>query len=184
MRPEKTLLLNEIREKLDSSQAFVYTCYKKLSPNKAADFRFNVAKSGGTFEVVKKRIFVKAAEQSGLTIDRTDLQGHIGVIFAQQDPVLTTKVVYEFRKENDGMMEVLGGSFEGKLCSSQDVELISKLPAKDEMRAQLLGTFEAPMSQTLAVVEAILCSVLHCLENKAQLSEPAESSESVVSSEA
>jgi large subunit ribosomal protein L10 len=52
------------------------------------------------------------------------------------------------------------------------------------MRAQLLGTFEAPMSQTLAVVEAILCSVLHCLENKAQLSEPAESSETEVSSEA
>ena len=41
-----------------------------------------------------------------------------------------------------------------------------KLPAKDEMRAQLLGLFEAPMSQTLSTMESLLTSVMHCLENK------------------
>ena len=171
MRQEKTLLLNEIREKLDASKAIVLTCYKNLNPNKASDFRINIAKTGGTFEVVKKRMLIKAAEQAGLTLDRNNLQGHIGVVFAEQDPVQTTKVVYNFRKENEGMMEILGGRFEGKLCSSKDVEIISQLPSQDEMRSQLLGLFEAPMSQTLAVVEAILCSVMYCLENKAKESE-------------
>lgn len=168
MRAEKTLLLNEIREKLDASKAIVLTRYKSINPNKAAAFRMDIAKSGGTFEVVKKRMLIKAAEASGITIDRKDLQGHIGVIFAEQDPVQTTKVVYKFRQENEEMMEVLGGRFEGKLCTAHDVELISKLPGQDEMRAQLLGLFEAPMSQTLAVVEALLCSVVYCLENKAK----------------
>lgn len=171
MRQEKTLLLNEIREKLDASKAIVLTSYKNLDPNKAAAFRMNVAKSGGTFEVVKKRMLIKAAEQAGITIDRNDLQGHVGVIFAEQDPVQTTKVLYQFRKENEEVMEVLGGRFEGKLCTSKDVQLISELPSTDEMRAQLLGLFEAPMSQTLAVVEALLCSVVYCLDNKAQGSE-------------
>ncbi|MCX6988922.1 MAG: 50S ribosomal protein L10 [Chlamydiae bacterium] len=168
MRQEKTLLLNEIREKIDNAKAIVLTCYNKLNPNKAADFRMNIAKSGGSFEVVKKRMLIKAAEQAGFAIDRKYLQGHIGVVFADVDPVQTTKVVYTFRKENQEVMEVIGGRFEGKLCSSTDVELISKLPNQDEMRAQLLGLFEAPMSETLAVVEAILCSVIHCLENKAK----------------
>jgi len=171
MRQEKTLLLDEIREKINNSQAIVLTCYKNLNPNKAADFRMKVAKSGGTFEVVKKRMLIKAAEKSGFTIDRKDLQGHIGVVFAESDPVQTTKVVYDFRKENEEQMEVLGGRFDGKLCTASDVELISKLPSQSEMRAQLLGTLEAPMSQTLAVVEALLCSVIHCLENKAKESE-------------
>lgn len=171
MRQEKTLLLNEIREKIDASKAIVLTSYKKLDPNKAAAFRMNVAKSGGTFEVVKKRMLIKAAEQAGFSIDRKDLQGHVGVIFAEADPVQTTKVLYQFRKENEEMMEVLGGRFEGKLCTSKDVQLISELPSIDEMRAQLLGLFEAPMSQTLAVVEALLCSVVYCLDNKAQGSE-------------
>ena len=39
---------------------------------------------------------------------------------------------------------------------------ISKLPGKDEMRAQFLGLLEAPMAQTLAVMEAVIdkCHVL------------------------
>ena len=49
---------------------------------------------------------------------------------------------------------------------ASDVERLSKLPSKDEMRAQFLSVLEAPMSQTLAVMEALLTSVPYCLDNK------------------
>jgi large subunit ribosomal protein L10 len=54
------------------------------------------------------------------------------------------------------------------MCSASDVEQISKLPGKDEMRSQFLGTLEAPLAQTLSVLEALLTSVMYCLENKSQ----------------
>lgn len=171
MRPEKELLLNEITAKIDSSPAFVLASYSKMSPNLAATFRSNIGKVGGRLKVVKKRVFLKAAEKSGFSLDRADLQGHVGVIFTPEDPVETAKYVYQFRKENKGTLEVLGGRFEGAICSAGDVELISKLPNQNEMRAQLLGLFEAPMSQTLAVVDALLTSVIYCLDNKAGESE-------------
>ncbi len=167
MRPEKSLLLREIKEKIDGSQAIVLATYQKMPPNIASDFRMNVAKTGGSFEVVKKRMLIKAAEKAGISLDRSNLQGHIGVIFADSDPVETTKCVYRFCKENQDTFAVIGGRFEGQLCSAKDLKLISELPSQDEMRAQLLGTFEAPMSQTLATIEALLCSVMFCLENKA-----------------
>ncbi len=166
MRQEKTLLLQEIKDKIDGSQAIVLATYQKMNPNLAAAFRMNIAKTGGTFEIVKKRMLIKAAEQAGFSLDRDNLQGHIGVIFADSDPVETTKCVYNFSKENKDNFLVLGGRFEGQLCSETDLKLISQLPSQNEMRAQFLGTLEAPLSQTLATVEALLCSVLFCLENK------------------
>lgn len=167
MRPEKNILLREIREKIDASKALVLATYTKMSPNMAASFRTNIGKTGGSFEIVKKRVLMKAAEEAGFSLDRTELKGHIGVVFADQDPVQTTKCVYQFVKDNEQILRVIGGRFEGTLCSAKDVEVISQLPSRDEMRAQLLGLFEAPMSQTLATVEALLCSVIFCLENKA-----------------
>jgi len=166
MRPEKSLLLKEIQQKIESSSAMVIASYKHMSPNLAAQFRSQVEKNGGSFEVVKKRLLVQAAKMLGVSLDRATLQGHIGVVFASQDPVQATKYIYHFSKENDDLLDVLGGRFEGALCSARDVKLISELPSKDEMRAQLLGTLEAPMSQTLAVVESLLCSVIFCLDNK------------------
>jgi Ribosomal protein L10 len=168
MREEKQLLLDEIKDKIDQSTALVLTKYQKLDPNLAATFRESMSKAGGHFEVVKKRILVKAAAASGVVLDVNLLQGHIGVIFALEDPITVTKEVFQFAKDNEEVFEVLGGRFEGKLCSPQDVEQISKLPSKDEMRAQFLSVLEAPMAQTLSTMEALLTSVMHCLENKTQ----------------
>jgi large subunit ribosomal protein L10 len=166
MRPEKQLLLNEIKDKIAGSKAIVIASYKRLEPNAASMFRTNLAKTGGGLEVVKKRVLIKAAQDAGVALDPAQLQGHIAVVFANEDPVQTTKAIFQFSKENEEVLEVLGGRFEGAVCSAQDVEQISKLPSKDEMRSQFLGTLEAPLSQTLSVIEALLTSVMHCLENK------------------
>ncbi|MBY0530029.1 MAG: 50S ribosomal protein L10 [Rhabdochlamydiaceae bacterium] len=170
MRAEKQFLLDEIKDKMTRSKALVLTSYKRLQPNVVAGFRSTLSQLGGSLEVVRKRVLLKAAQVAGVTIDADLLEGHIAVIFADEDPVQTTKAIYQFCKENEEILRVLGGRFEGAVCSAQDVEQISKLPSKDEMRAQFLGTLEAPMSQTLAVMEALLSSVMHCLENKSQQS--------------
>ena len=94
------------------------------------------------------------------------LPGHIGLVFAGQDPIETTKAVYKFSQESNNALQVVGGRLDGQLYNAADVEKLSKLPGKDEMRAQLLGTLEAPMAQTLAVMEALLASVVYCLDNK------------------
>lgn len=168
MRADKQLLLDEIRENIDNAKALVLMSYQKLEPNATAAFRDNLRKQGAGLEVVRKRVLAKAAQASGLGIDIDAFEGHIALVYASEDPVAATKTVFDFSKENDDILKILGGKFEGQLCSAADVEKIAKLPGKDEMRAQFLGLLEAPMSQTLAVVEALLTSVLHCLENKSQ----------------
>lgn len=168
MRPEKQLLLDEIKDKIAGSKAIVLASYKRLEPNAAAHFRTDLAKTGGSLEVVKKRVLIKAAEVAGVALDPALLQGHIAVVFANEDPIQTTKTIYQFSQANEEVLEVIGGKFEGALCSAADVEQISKLPGKEEMRAQFLGTLEAPLSQTLAVIDALLTSVMHCLDNKSQ----------------
>jgi large subunit ribosomal protein L10 len=166
MRQEKQLLLDEIKELIDDSSAIVFARYQRMNPNMASNFRMKIGQSGGVFEVVRKRILIKAAEAAGLKLDPEALQGHIGVIFVKEDPIQVTKTVYQFSGEHEDVLHVLAGHFEGRFCSAKDVEQISKLPSKDEMRAQFLGLLEAPMAQTLSVMEALLTSVMYCLENK------------------
>ena len=144
--------------------------YKRLEPNAASAFRINLAKTGGSLEVVKKRVLIKAAQVAGVALDPAQLQGHIAIVFANEDPIQTTKTLFQFCQENEEVLEVIGGRFEGAICTASDVEQISKLPSKDEMRSQFLGLLEAPLAQTLSVIDALLTSVMHCLENKSQQS--------------
>lgn len=171
MRDEKQLLLDEMKERIDGSTALVLTSYQKLTPDTSADFRNQLAEAGGSFSVVRKRVFIKAAEAAGIKLDEKNLAGNIGVVFASADPIAPTKAFFQFAEENEEIFEVLAGQFEGQICGPEDVKAISKLPSQDEMRAQFIGTLEAPMTQTLAVMEALLTSVMHCLENKAKQAE-------------
>ncbi len=171
MRPEKELLKKEIRGKIERFPSFAIVQYSKLSANAANDLRRQIGKLGGDIEIVRKRVLLKASEEVGLALDPKDLPGHIGLIFFGEDPIESTKVVFKFSKERDKAIEVVGGRFEGRLYSGADIERLSTLPNKDEMRAQLLSTLEAPLSQTLAVIEALLTSIPHCLENRVKKDE-------------
>lgn len=167
MRKEKQLLLDEIQEMMNKSQSLVITRYQNMNPNLFFDFRVKLGEAGGEFEVVRKRILMKAAQAANIELDYDTMQGHVGVVFGYDDPIQTAKALVNFGKDNADTFEILAGHFEGKICSANDVKALSELPSKDEMRSQFLGLLEAPMSQTLSVMESLLTSLPYCLENKA-----------------
>ncbi len=168
MRKEKEYLLDAIDAQIKGSGSFVLMSYQGLSANLANDFRCEVEKMGGTVQMVRKRLLVKAAKGLGFEIQLEQLPGHIGVVQGGTDVLETTKYLFRFGKDHENMVNVIGGSFEGELHDAATMKQLSELPSKDEMRAQFLATLEAPLSQTLSTMQALLCSVLYCLENKSQ----------------
>ena len=159
MRKEKPLLLDEIKQKIDASTAMIVTRYDRLEPNLSWKFRSELAKKGSQFEVLKKRVFLKAVSLSGVQIDGSSLKGHVGVVFVNQpDAMAPAKAIFDFSESNGKILEILCGSIDGKLVPGPELQMLSQLPGIDEMRAIMLGLFTMPMSLTLSVLEAKLAS--------------------------
>lgn len=168
MREEKQLLLDEVKGQIEEYEDFALFQYKGISANAIAGFRTNIAKLGGEVQMIRKRILLKAALAAGFELDLSQLPGHIGLVYAGEDPVEMTKALFQFSKESDTNLSVLGGRLDGKMYNGEQVEALSKLPGKDAMRAELLGLLVAPLSQTVAVINALLAAVPCCLENKSK----------------
>ncbi len=167
MREEKQLLLDEINGLMDHYQHFVIMSYTKLKANTVATLRGNVQeKLGGEVEIMPKRMLIKSARKAGNELQKNQLNGHIGVVFTN-DGVETTKFLVQFGKENEDNLKVLGGKIDGLLYDGVQMEQISKLPGVKELRSQFLSVLEAPLSQTLGTMDALLTSLIHCLANKA-----------------
>lgn len=166
MRKEKTLLLDQIKGHLDYSDAFVVLSYQNLDANSEAQLRSEIGKTGGRLMTLKKSMLVKAAELSGVQVDPSQLNGHISVLSTGENVIDAIKALYKFKEEKEDTLNVLVGRYEGALCTPNDIEQISKLPSKDEMRSQFLGVLEAVPASLLGVMDSLLTSVVHCLENK------------------
>lgn len=168
MRTEKQFLLDDIKERIENSKGFIVTQYKNMTANNMAEFRGNLTKNGGEFEVIGKRVFIKAAQDHGIELKKDLLEGHIGIAFAEEDYISTAKELSRYAKETDNV-EILSGFIEGQLYDKAAVIKLSTLPSLDQMRSQFVGLLQAPMSQTLGVFHSILTSVIYALENKAKL---------------
>ncbi|MFA6916690.1 MAG: 50S ribosomal protein L10 [Parachlamydiales bacterium] len=166
MRQDKHLLLDEVTESLQKFDHFFVMRYGNLNANQANSFRNEVAKKGGDVHILRKRLFSKAAVTMGYSMDHIPLEGHIGLVFASGDPVEMCKALIQFGKENNDTIALVGGRVDSQVLGQDQVAVLSKLPGKAEMQAQLLATFEAPLSQTLSVMEALISSVVYCLDNK------------------
>jgi large subunit ribosomal protein L10 len=171
MRAEKQLLLDEIKEKIEESKGFVALNYQNFTAARAREFRDKMAEIGGEFEVVRKRVFIKAAESVGIQVDAKSLSGHVGIVFAREEATQIAKGTVKFGEDNDKAVSVLGGHIDGVLCTAEDVEAIAKLPGIQEMRAQILAVLEAPMAQTVQTFHAVLASVLYCAEERSKKEE-------------
>lgn len=166
MRQEKQLLLDEIKGQIDQHSTFLIMRNLGLGANAANGFRDDLAKLGGSVEIVRKRIMIKAAKAAGIDLDVSALTGHIGLIFAGNDPLETLKEAFKFSQTDKKKIEIIGGQFEGKLHTVEQMEMLSKLPNLDGMRAELLSVLEAPLAHTLSVMNALVTSVVYCLDNK------------------
>lgn len=171
MREEKQLLLDEIKEKIEESNGFIIARYQNLTAARSRQFRDAIANAGGEFEVVGKRVFIKAAENQGIKLDVKNFQGHVGVIFTQQDVTQLAKLAISYGEQNDSAIALLGARIDREICSAEEIEAIAKLPSLLELRAQIVGMLEGPMAQTIGVMRAALTSSLYCLEEKSKKEE-------------
>lgn len=166
MRPEKQFLFNEIADHIEEYGNFIIGEYQGQAANDTANFRSKLKSIGAEMEVVRKRILIKVLQERGVDLDLSSLSGHICLVFAPEDGVETAKCLTNAEKE--GLRSaIVGGYFDGKLLDAAQVKVYATLPGKDEMRAQLLATLSAPLSQTVSAMNALLTSVPHCLNNKA-----------------
>lgn len=168
MREGKKLLLEEIKEKIGSAKSLIVTKYENVTPHEFWLLRQALIKSLAEMEIVKKRIFLKALQESGYKYKLEDLEGHIAVIFIKEDPVEATKVLVDFAQSSN-KLELVRGEIEKKTYQKDDLIILSKLPSLMDLRAQFLGLLEAPMGQTVSVINSLLTSIIYALEEKKKL---------------
>ncbi|NTW76008.1 MAG: 50S ribosomal protein L10 [Candidatus Moranbacteria bacterium] len=145
-RSEKDILLKEVVSEAKAAKSIVFSDYKGVTVKQLSMLRGELRKGGTRFKVIKKTILNIALREAGIDVDARKLEGQVGVAFAP-DEVSAAKTIADFVKANkDTKLSIVGGALEGKQLSAAEVNALAKLPTKDEMRAKLAGTLQAPIS--------------------------------------
>ena len=107
-RPEKVAVVDEVREKLSSSNAAILTEYRGLSVKDLAVLRRTLRESGGEYRVYKNTLVRFAARDLGLDGLDALLEGPTAIAFVDGDAVAVAKALRDYSRTNP-VLVVKGG---------------------------------------------------------------------------
>lgn len=153
-RAQKDVVIADLKEKINSSEALFLTNMIGISANDAVEVRKTVREAKGAIVVTRNSLFGKAAEGTHAEELLSGLKGTNAVAFAFEEAPVIAKAVYDASKNLEHL--TLGKGFLGKeLLDETQVAALAKLPSRDEMLGTVLATFLAPVSSLARLVSAI-----------------------------
>ncbi len=153
-RPEKVAVVEEVRERLESSDATLLTEYRGLSVAQLAELRKQLRQVGTEYKVYKNTLVRRAAHELEL-IDLDDkLTGPTAMAFVKGDAAAAAKALRDYAKANPALV-VKGGVLGNRTMSATDTAALADLPPREVVLAQLAGLMAQPMQKFAGLLQAL-----------------------------
>jgi large subunit ribosomal protein L10 len=173
LRSEKEQVVAELVERLRTTDSLIVADYRGLTNADLVALRAKLRGSGAQLQVVKNTLTRRAAEAAGTESLLALLDGPTAIAFVETegDPVAVAKALADTARETK-ILELRGGILAGRSITAADVEELSKLPAPEVVKSQLVGVIVAPLTQLAGLIAAPLRDLVGLIDARiAQLEE-------------
>jgi large subunit ribosomal protein L10 len=169
-RQKKAQNIDKTAELLNSSKLTVIAKYSGTSVKSMQQLRRESSENGTKVKVIKNRLFKKALDsnQKYKDIDTGVITGQLLFAFNSEDEVAPAQSLAKFAKEEPQIEFVGGLNSDGQFLSAEDINVLASLPSKDQLRAQLIGTINAPLSGFVNVMAGNVRGVLNVLNARSE----------------
>ncbi len=152
-RQEKEAIKAKLVAAFKKAKSVVFADYQGLKVAQADTLRKKAREAEVEYQVAKKSLMTLAAKEAGFELNAKQFPGMLGAAFGTTDEVAPAKVLGDMGK--DTSLKLVGGIFEGQVVGAEKVQALSKLPSKQQLLGQVVGTMYAPVSAFVRALNAI-----------------------------
>jgi large subunit ribosomal protein L10 len=157
-RDQKAAVVEEIASQIRSADAVFAVDYRGITVAQAAELRARLRDSGTRFRVVKNSLSERAADEAGAAGLKELLTGPTALAFVSGDAAVAAKALNDAARALH-TLEFKGGLMDSTALSAEDVRSIARLPAREVLHAQLVGTIAAPLTGLVRGLNALIAGL-------------------------
>jgi len=165
MRPEKTLIVSDVRDKLKASPYLLIVDFTGMKVPHFESLRTRLGEVGAKISVVRNTFLRIAAQELQMPEMSESLAGQTAMVTGEVDICAAAKVLKTFAAEFK-KPTVRAGVLDNAALSAEQVAALADLPSKDVLRATLLGLLQAPASKLVRVLNEPGASLARVLKAK------------------
>lgn len=152
---EKRAVLDEITEKLKSSNALYITKYTGMSVAQANQLRGAFRKGNVFYKVYKNQLMKLAMKEVGGYDDIfPSLVEQNGFAFVEEELSAPAKVLKDFIKDNNNKPHFKAAIIDGDYFGEDKLEALASMKSKNEIIGDVLGLLMAPITNVVGALNA------------------------------
>ena len=168
-RAEKLAVVDEVRERLSTTEAVLLTEFRGLDVPSLAALRHALRQVGGDYKVYKNTLVRLAVRDLGLDLEDL-LTGPTAMAFVGQradgssgDAVSVAKALKDFARTNSALV-IKGGILDDRRLTIEEINVLAEIAPRDVLLAQFAGVLAAPLQQFAALLSALPQKLAYALQ--------------------
>ncbi|MBX3298568.1 MAG: 50S ribosomal protein L10 [Acidobacteria bacterium] len=154
-RETKAKDLAALTESLQNSKSAMVISFKGLTVTKDQEFRNSLREAGAKYQVVKNTLARMAVKGTDFEQATEAFKGVTAIAWTENDPVVLSKAISKFMKDNADIYTFKTGVVDGKLVDLKQLQTIASLPSKEELISKLLFVLNAQAQRIVTVINAV-----------------------------
>ncbi|EKE18789.1 MAG: 50S ribosomal protein L10 [uncultured bacterium] len=160
---QKIELVKKLTDKIKVAKSAVFVDYKGLKVKDSTDLKKSLRAEGVEYIVVRKTLLDIALKNAGIEgVSIKGMEGQVAISISNNDEVAAAKIIDVFAKTNENI-KFLGGVLGNQVLSAAEVKALAKIPSKEQLLGQLVGTLNAPISGFVNVLAGNLRGLVQVL---------------------
>ena len=171
MRPEKNLIVSEIKSRIDRTPFVLLTDYTGMQVPQFNELRDRLGAAKAEYRVVKNTLLRRALKDSNLPDLESYLHGQSAVVLGEADVSAAAKVLKNFAAEFQ-KPKLKIGILDRAVLDAAGILALADLPSKEVLQAKLLGLLLAPASTLVRLINTPASQVAQVLKAYSDKGEP------------
>ena len=162
-RSGKAVIIEAVKARADKASFAVITDFKGMTVEELTNLRVALRNAGGEYLVVKNTLARIALTDGTHNAIKDNFHDNCGVAFGFDDPVAVAKALSDFAKQSK-LFELRCASLDGKAMTAAQIDALAKLPGREQLLGQLLGTMNAVPTNFVSLFANMLRGLLYALK--------------------
>lgn len=169
---EKKQIVSALSEQLKTAVSGVFVDYCGLTVEQDTKLRNKLREAGVEYKVVKNTLTRFAAKEVGFDELDPILNGPTSLAISMTDEVAPAKVIADFAKDNE-QLEIKAGFLDGKVLALEEIKKLAATPNRETLLAKMLGSMNAPISNLVRTLQALVDNGVEPADIKVEKAEEA-----------
>jgi len=153
-REQKKEIIEKLKTIVNGAKSLVFVNMHGLKVADANALRRKLKNEGVGFFVAKKTLTAKALETRKYAGTMPELVGEFGLAYGA-DQIAPSREIYEFQKKLKNQVNIVGGVFEDKYMSKDEMMNIALIPSQTALRGMFVNLISSPIQGFVMALDQI-----------------------------